>query len=657
MHGIDWMIVTAFFAALIGIAAALKKYTKSVADFLAASRCAKRYLLTAAEGAAGLGAISIVAQFEMFSVAGFTGVYWQMILIPLWLILALTGWIIYRFRQTRCMTMAQLLELRYGRAFRIFSGFVAFLSGIVNYGIFPAVTARFFVYSAGLPNQLIIAGLTIPTFALLMFLLLVIALYITLSGGQIVIIISDFFQGQVINIAFLVATIAVLVAVPWNDFTEVLATVPAGASKSNPFDTHQADTFSFWFFLIILFGRFYGYMCWQGISGYNASAKNPHEARMSKIIGQWRIAIMTLIPVLFAMGAYVLLHHPGHADAAGAIQGELSRIADAQIQTQMTTPVALRYLLPAGVFGLWIAVMFAAGISTDSTYLHSWGSIFIQDVVMPFRKTPLAPEQHLKWLRRSIVGVAVFVFFFSLLFRQTQYIILFFQLTGALFAAGAGTCIIGALYWRKGTSAGAWAAMVTAVIMVLTGFTLDRVIPDFPLNYIQIVFVCQLTAIAVYVTVSLLTGRGESFDLDRLLYRGKYAEIVPSPSGAMASDGPTLSPVTRLQRCFGINGDFTRCDKVIYFSTIGLCGFVLTLFFGLLLWNVAVRPDHGQWMSFWHGFVLVAIVISAFTTAWLLIGGMSDLRDMLRDLKTIVRSASDDGFVVHGHNADEEDAK
>lgn len=632
MHTIDWWIIGAFLAALLGIAAWLKKYTRSVADFLVAGRCAKRYLLTAAEGAAGLGAISIVAQFEMYNVAGFTGVYWQLIIIPLWLILALTGWIIYRFRQTRCMTMAQFLELRYGRSFRIFSGLIAWISGILNYGIFPAVTARFFIYSMGLPVQIFIGGLAVPTFVLLMFFLLAIALYITLNGGQIVIIVTDFFQGQIINVAFFAAAVSVLARIHWSDISDVLSALPAGESQSNPFDTTNADTFSVWFFLIILFGRFYGYMCWQGISGYNASAKTPHEARMSKIIGQWRIATMTLIPVLFSVGAYVLLHHTAYANTAESICGEIARIDNPQIQKQMLTPVALRYLLPCGLFGLWISVMLAAAISTDSTYLHSWGSIFIQDVVMPFRKTPLAQKTHLKLLRLSILGVAVFVFFFSLLFRQTQYIILFFQLTGALFSAGAGTCIIGGLYWRRGTVAGAWAAMTAAVILVLTGFTLERVNPDFPLNYIQMVFVCQLTAVAIYVTVSLLSGRGRKFDLDHLLHRRDSASV---RSGAF------------LQKRLGLSEDFSSGDKVIYFATIGLCIAVLGMFFGLPVWNFIAQPEHDQWMVFWCRFVRVSIVISAFTTVWLLIGGMRDLKDMLHDLKTMVRSSQDDGFVVH----------
>ena len=89
------------------------------------------------------------------------------------------------------------------------------------------------------------------------------------------------------------------------------------------------------------------------------------------------------------------------------------------------------------------AVMLMATIGTHDTYLHSWGAIFIQDVVMPFRNKPFTPEQHLRALRLSILGVCIFIFFFSLIFQQSEYIFLFFAITGAIFTGGSGAVIIG----------------------------------------------------------------------------------------------------------------------------------------------------------------------------------------------------------------------
>ena len=72
--------------------------------------------------------------------------------------------------------MAQFFEIRYSRNFRVFCGILAWVAGIINMGIFPAVTAKFFIYFCGLPQSFEIFGFQISTFAAIMFVELGIAL-------------------------------------------------------------------------------------------------------------------------------------------------------------------------------------------------------------------------------------------------------------------------------------------------------------------------------------------------------------------------------------------------------------------------------------------------------------------------------------------------
>lgn len=182
LHWIDWAVIALMLGAMAAIAIRTNLLNRSVADFLAGNRCARRYLLTMADGVAGLGAITIAANFEQFYEAGFSAGWWGQILAPIGLVMALTGFVIYRYRETRVLTMAQFFEVRYSRKFRIFSGILAFLSGILNYGIFPAVTSRFIIYFCGLPPEVDWFGFTMPTMAPVMFIMLGIALTLTLSG-------------------------------------------------------------------------------------------------------------------------------------------------------------------------------------------------------------------------------------------------------------------------------------------------------------------------------------------------------------------------------------------------------------------------------------------------------------------------------------------
>ena len=86
--------------------------------------------------------------------------------------------------------MAQFLEMRYSKKFRIFAGVLAFLSGIINFGIFPAVGARFFVYYLALPQTFPLLGIHVSTFAALMVFLLGLAMFFVFVGR------SDFYYGS-----------------------------------------------------------------------------------------------------------------------------------------------------------------------------------------------------------------------------------------------------------------------------------------------------------------------------------------------------------------------------------------------------------------------------------------------------------------------------
>ncbi|MDR3625244.1 MAG: hypothetical protein P4L45_00340, partial [Ignavibacteriaceae bacterium] len=148
---IDWLIVIICISVLFFCVQLSKKFVKSVVDFLSAGRAAGRYMITVSQGMAFIGAITIVGQWEMNYIAGFVLRWWEFIMGGVLLVMTVSGWVIYRFRQTRALTIAQFLEMRYSRNFRVFAGILAFVSGLLNFGIFPAVSARFIIYFCGFP--------------------------------------------------------------------------------------------------------------------------------------------------------------------------------------------------------------------------------------------------------------------------------------------------------------------------------------------------------------------------------------------------------------------------------------------------------------------------------------------------------------------------
>jgi len=119
MYRADWVIMFAplLVVAIIGIYT--RRYVKSVADFMAGGRNAGRYLMCTARSGMG-GAVTFVAANEYFPKSGFVLGWWGQLWGLVGLLTAIYGFVSYRFRQTRAMTLAQFFEMRYSRRFRLF---------------------------------------------------------------------------------------------------------------------------------------------------------------------------------------------------------------------------------------------------------------------------------------------------------------------------------------------------------------------------------------------------------------------------------------------------------------------------------------------------------------------------------------------------------
>jgi len=219
---LDWLMMVLPLVTVIAIGGKARRHMRSVADFMAGGRVAGRYLVAVSDGMAAMGLITVVALFEFYYKSGFAIGHWNNLAVPIWLFINLTGYIVYRFRETRAMTMAQFFEVRYSKRFRVFTGVLCYLSGIVNYGIFPAVAARFFIHYCGLPQQVELLGVGIPTFAALMALFLGIALFIVLGGGHLTSMVTDCVQALFGYAIYLAIAVAILVLFRWDQIATAL---------------------------------------------------------------------------------------------------------------------------------------------------------------------------------------------------------------------------------------------------------------------------------------------------------------------------------------------------------------------------------------------------------------------------------------------------
>ena len=556
----------------------------------------------------------------------------------------------------------------------------------INFGIFPAVGAQFFINYCGLPESF----LGIPMYPLVMILLLGVALYFVYTGGQIAVIIADFFQGVFVTLVLFGIALFLFFNVSWDQVTESLEQTPLklareeiadlrledsfealtedeqnkiifdinnkyeNSSRINPFKTSHVEDFNFWYFLIGIIGVMYGTLGWQGSQGYNSSAKSAHEAKMGSVLAGFRGLpqglFMFLVPVL----VYVFMNHPDYQSVADSVNSSLAGLSTDTLRSQMRAPFVLSEVLPVGLLGAFAALMLAAFISTHDTYLHSWGSIFIQDVIMPFREKPFDKDTHIKVLRYSIFGVAVFIFLFSLLFSQSQKIALYFAVTAAIFSGGCGAVIIGGLYWDRGTTAAAWTAMVVGAVIGVGGTLVKQVSSDWladPASYqtmksillfLQNINGQEYWGIGMaasslsYVTVSL-AGPEKRMNMDKLLNRGKYSidgEV------KVVNEEPDLG-----WKIFGMGKEFTKTDKLIYIVNYAWTGMWTIVFIVGTIYNLSNPVSNSSWMAYWKYYIYINIVVCAVIIVWFTLGGFSDLRQMIKSLKSERRDHGDDGWV------------
>ena len=350
------------------------------------------------------------------------------------------------------------------------------------------------------------------------------------------------------------------------------------------------------------------------------------------------------------------------------------------LYNQMMLPVVMRHLLPPALTALLVLLIIMLVISTDDSRIFNSAAAIIQDLVIPFCKKPLTLTQHVRLLKFMTVVVTGIFFAGSLFMAQLDFLNLFMVIAISIWGAGAGCVVLFGLYSRRGTTAGAFTALILGGGLSAGGMLLQRnwasvVYPflaemgwaegiggfletvsapfnpwivwsmdpvKFPINSVEIAFIAMLTANIGYWVVSLLTCR-EPFNLERLLHRGKYNL---NPEKIEIKEKFTWKKL--LDFLLSITPDYTRSDKVIAWSVMIysiIYTFVIS-FVGVVLLNIFGLWEREWWT--WYFLVnslIIPAILAVITTVWFFIGGVADLRRLFKDLKLRKINELDNGMV------------
>lgn len=538
MHWIDWLIVLVPTILILGLSLYSRKYVHGVVDFLAAGRVAGRYVISVGDMTSSLSIISLVALVEMKYQTGYGVAFWYMLTMPIGVIMGLTGYCVYRFRETKALSIGQFLELRYSRRLRVLATTMRTISEIMANAVGPAIAANFFIYYLGMPHEIMVFGVPLPCYGVIVTLVLILAIVVIWPGGRISLLLTDCFQGLVCYPVFVIITGYLLLNVSWgSEIAPTMLDRAPGQSFMNPMDVSGLRDFNIFALVVHICSMILNRASWIG-NDTSGSGRTPHEQKMAGLLGSWRAGLSSFMGIAIAILIITVLTHQNYAEDAKSIRTELSaqvsdevvadettraeldhRIAaippqhheigvDAPLSQkenldtiyfdtvrevlgdspeanrefqeyrtlfyQMMMPVTLRQIFPIGLTGLFCLMMLMLMLSTDDSRIFNSSATLVQDVILPNLKNPLSPERHLLLLRLAAVAVAVIFWCFSMLFVNLDFLNMFLTIVTALWFGGAGPIMVFGLYSRFGTTAGAYAAMIFGSGFSIFGFFLQR---------------------------------------------------------------------------------------------------------------------------------------------------------------------------------------
>jgi len=202
---------------------------------------------------------------------------------------------------------------------------------------------------------------------------------------------------------------------------------------------------------------------WQTSVMRASSAASEKVVRQTFSWGALGFLIRFMVPYFWGICAIVYIaSQPGLREVFLPSDG-----SDPGDVTLRAMPIALAGLLPAGAIGILTAGMFAAAMSTYNTYLHTWSAVLTQDVVAPWFPKGLSSRARIGLARCIMVAIAVFLLVWGLWYPLGQNLWSYMAVTGSVYFTGAFAVLLFGIYWRRASSAGAFAAFASGFLGIL----------------------------------------------------------------------------------------------------------------------------------------------------------------------------------------------
>jgi len=490
---VDWVVIVVYLLGITLIGFWAVRKVRSTASYFIGDRKFGKVMMAFFMFGSGTHSDQAVSVAAKTYRSGASGIWYQW----LWLFVTPFFWLIAPFfRRMRAVTTGDYFEIRYGRSV---SGLYAAM------GILPLLVAiGVMLKGSGAIVEAVSGGAISSELAIIA--MTVIFLIYGIAGGLSAAIATNFVQGLLtVVLSFLILPFALSEVGGMSGLRERI-------SDPNMLSLVSPGEITLFYIIIIAFNALVGWVTMPETMVNCAAGKTEMEGRIGVTAGIFGKRICTIAWMLTGLCAVVLYTELADADLA---YGKMAR--------DLLPDIA------PGLLGLFIACLLASVMSTCDSLMVVASALFTENLYRKFFVVG-KDDKHYTLVGRItsalVVILGIYVAFnLQSVVRGLEFYWMVSALMGIAFWVG--------LFWRRATSAGAWAATLTSLSVFL--FTSTKplgVIPwDFNAHfadklpafmlwegklYLPWQMIIYLSSgFVVLVVVSLFTKKAPAENLDR----------------------------------------------------------------------------------------------------------------------------------------------
>jgi solute:Na+ symporter, SSS family len=465
---IDWCIMLAYFAFVIGIGVALKRKMRTTLDFFLSGRSIPAWIAGLAFVSANLGAQEVIGMAASGAKYGMsTSHFYWVGAIPAMVFLAVFMMPFYYGSHAR--SVPEYLKLRFDEKTRGFNA--------VSFAVMTVFSSGISMYAMGLLLNLLLGW----DFSVSMWICAAIVLAYIVLGG-----LTSAIYNEVLQFFLIVFGFAPLVFLGLRDVGG-WAGLQAGLVRVATSQGYQSGAWSEswkymgdatqnpmgieWFGLAMGLGFVlsFGYWCTDFLIVQRAmAADSMSAARRTPLIAAMPKMLFPFLVIVPGMIAIALTHD------GGASGFTLPAKADGSLNYDLAVPLMLMHYFPSGLLGVGLTALMASFMSGMAGNITAFNTVWTYDIYQAYFR-PNASDAHYLWMGRAatVAGVllAMAAAYLAARFNNIMDVL---QLVFAFVNAPLFATFLLGMFWKRATGHGAFFGLIagTAAAALHHGVTL-----------------------------------------------------------------------------------------------------------------------------------------------------------------------------------------